>query len=62
MKKIFFLLAMLASVAANATVKVTPFSTDYSTNKVTFKVEWTGTPYNHHVWVWVDFCPIAGTL
>ncbi|MDR3132955.1 MAG: hypothetical protein LBU42_02900 [Prevotellaceae bacterium] len=63
MKKIFFLLAMLASVAANATVKVTPLSTDYSTNKVTFKVEWTNTPsapYNNRVWVWIDFYPVTG--
>jgi uncharacterized protein (TIGR02145 family) len=29
--------------------------------KVTFSVSWTGTPYNNHVWVWVDFCPVAGT-
>ncbi|MDR3132974.1 MAG: hypothetical protein LBU42_02995 [Prevotellaceae bacterium] len=64
MKKNFFLFAMLASMAANATVKVTPLSTDYSTNKVTFKVEWTGTPsapHNNRVWVWIDFCPVAGT-
>ncbi|MDR3132767.1 MAG: hypothetical protein LBU42_01930 [Prevotellaceae bacterium] len=60
MKKIFFL-AMFANLAASATVTVTPLSTDYSTNKVTFKVEWTGTPYNNHVWVWVDLCPIVGT-
>ncbi|MDR2801883.1 MAG: hypothetical protein LBB31_01535, partial [Prevotellaceae bacterium] len=61
--KIFFF-AMLASIAANATVKVTPLSTDYSTQKVTFKVEWTNAPtapYNNRVWVWVDFCPITGT-
>jgi uncharacterized protein (TIGR02145 family) len=23
-------------------------------------VSWTGTPYNNRVWVWVDFCPVAG--
>ncbi|MDR3132680.1 MAG: hypothetical protein LBU42_01485, partial [Prevotellaceae bacterium] len=64
MKKIFFLLTMLVSMAASATVKVTPLSTDYSTNKVTFKVEWTNTPsapYNNRVWVWIDFCPVTGT-
>ncbi|MDR0582448.1 MAG: hypothetical protein LBG31_05755 [Prevotellaceae bacterium] len=61
MKKIFFLFAMIASLAANATVKVTPISTDYSTQKVMFKVEWTTTPYNNRVWVWIDFCPITGT-
>ncbi|MDR3133368.1 MAG: hypothetical protein LBU42_05015 [Prevotellaceae bacterium] len=63
MKKIFFLLAMLASVAASATVTVTPLSTDYSENKVTFKVEWTNTPsapYNNRVWVWIDFYPVTG--
>ncbi|MDR3133549.1 MAG: hypothetical protein LBU42_05940 [Prevotellaceae bacterium] len=63
MKNIFFLFAMLASVAASATIKVTPLSTDYSENKVTFKVEWTSTPtapYNNRVWVWVDFCPVTG--
>ncbi|MDR3134438.1 MAG: hypothetical protein LBU42_10555 [Prevotellaceae bacterium] len=61
MKTIFFFFTMLISITASATVKVTPLSTDYSTNTVTFKVEWTGTPYNNHVWVWVDLCPIAGT-
>jgi signal peptidase I len=25
-----------------------------------FSVSWTGTPYNNHVWVWVDFCPVSG--
>ncbi|MDR3134211.1 MAG: hypothetical protein LBU42_09395 [Prevotellaceae bacterium] len=62
--KLFFLLAMLIGVAASATVTVTPLSTDYSTNKVTFKVEWTNTPsapYNNRVWVWIDFCPVTGT-
>jgi uncharacterized protein (TIGR02145 family) len=65
MKKHFFFFAMLASVAASATVKVTPLSTDYSANKVTFKVEWTNAPsapYNNRVWVWVDFCQVTGTM
>jgi hypothetical protein len=63
MKKLFFLFAMLASVAASATVKVTPIATDYSTKEVTFKVEWQNAtiPYNNRVWVWVDFCPVTGT-
>ena len=64
MKTKLFIFAMLASVAANATVTVTPISTDYATQKVTFKVEWTNTPsapYNNRVWVWVDFCPVTGT-
>ncbi|MDR3134006.1 MAG: hypothetical protein LBU42_08325 [Prevotellaceae bacterium] len=61
MRTTFFFFAMLISIAVSATVKVTPLSTDYSENKVTFKVEWTGTPYNNHVWVWVDLRPIAGT-
>ena len=63
MRTKFFFFAMLASVAANATVKVTPISTDYSAQKVTFKVEWTNSPsapYNNRVWVWIDFCPISG--
>jgi hypothetical protein len=63
MKKNFFLFGMLASVAASATVKVTPLSTDYAAQKITFKVEWTNTPtapYNNRVWVWIDFCPISG--
>ena len=55
---------MLASVAASATVTVTPINTEYSTQKVTFKVEWTNSPtapYNNRVWIWIDFCPITGT-
>jgi hypothetical protein len=59
--KLFFLPAMLVSVAASATVTVTPLSTDYSTNKVTFKVSWSGAAANNRVWVWVDFCSVAGT-
>ena len=60
MNKIFFLFAMLAS----ATVTVTPVSTDYAAQKVTFKVVWTNSPtapYNNRVWVWIDFCPVTGT-
>jgi hypothetical protein len=61
--KIFFLFAMLVSVAANATVTVTPISTDYAAKKVTFKVAWTNSPtapYNNRVWIWIDFCPVNG--
>jgi hypothetical protein len=61
MKKILFLFAMLVSVAANATVTVIPLGVDYATQKVTFKVEWTGTAANNRVWVWIDLCPVAGT-
>ncbi|MDR3133997.1 MAG: hypothetical protein LBU42_08280 [Prevotellaceae bacterium] len=57
MKKIFFLLTMLASVAASATVTVTPLTTDYVNGKVTFSVSWTGAPANNRVWVWVDLSP-----
>jgi hypothetical protein len=63
MKKFSFLFAMLTSVAASATVTVTPLSTDYAAKKVTFKVEWTNTPtapYNNRVWIWIDFCPVNG--
>ena len=63
MKKIFFLFAMFASVAASATVTVTPINTEYSTQKVTFKVEWTNSPaapYNNRIWIWIDFCPVSG--
>ena len=64
MRTKFFFFAMLAGVTASATIKVTPLSTDYSTNKVTFKVEWTNAPsapYNNRVWVWVDFCTVTGS-
>jgi uncharacterized protein (TIGR02145 family) len=64
MRTKFFFFAMLISVAAGATVKVTPLATDYSIQKVTFKVEWTNlptAPHNNRVWVWIDFCPITGT-
>ena len=61
MKKILSLFALLASITASATVTVTPLSVDYSTQKVTFSVSWTGTAANNRVWVWVDLCPITGT-
>ncbi|MDR0582379.1 MAG: hypothetical protein LBG31_05395 [Prevotellaceae bacterium] len=61
MKKILFLFALLASITASATVTVTPLSVDYSTQKVTFSVSWTGTAANDRVWIWIDFCPVTGT-
>ena len=61
MKKIFFLFALLASITASATVTVTPLSVDYSTQKITFSVSWTGTAANNRAWVWVDLCPVTGT-
>jgi hypothetical protein len=59
MKKIFFLLAMLAGVAANAQVTVVePVGADYATKTVSFRVRWNaGTRDATHlskVWVWVD--------
>ncbi|MDR3133797.1 MAG: fibrobacter succinogenes major paralogous domain-containing protein [Prevotellaceae bacterium] len=60
MKKIFFLLTMLASVAAGAqNMQITPISATYTTSPVIkFKVEWTGArTYRHNtkVWVFVDY-------
>jgi hypothetical protein len=60
MKQFFFLFAMLASITANAGVTITPLSVDYPNKKVTFRVAWTGTVANDHVWVWVDLCPVVG--
>ena len=65
MRTKFFFFAMLVSIAASATVTVTPISTDYSAKKVTFKVAWTNSPtapYNNRVWIWIDFCPINGVI
>jgi hypothetical protein len=64
MKKTFFFLTMLISVATSATVTVTPLNTDYAAQKVTFKVAWTNSPSaprNNRVWIWIDFCPVTGT-
>ena len=63
MKKHLFLFVMLASITANAAVTVTPLSVNYSavSPTVTFKVKWTGTAANNRVWVWVDYCSVAGT-
>jgi hypothetical protein len=63
MKKLFFLLLfpLWGTGGLFAAVTVTPLSVDYSNKKVTFRVSWTGTPYNNRAWVWVDLCPITGT-
>ncbi|MDR0694204.1 MAG: hypothetical protein LBF81_02760 [Prevotellaceae bacterium] len=61
MKKIIFLFALLASIAASAAVKVTPLDVNYNTKTVTFSVSWTSNAANNRVWVWVDLCPVAGT-
>ncbi|MDR2359058.1 MAG: hypothetical protein LBD87_04575 [Prevotellaceae bacterium] len=63
MRTTLFFSLMFASVAANATVTVTPLSTDYTAKKVTFSVSWTSSPtapYNNRVWIWIDFCPVSG--
>ena len=61
MKKILFFFALLASIAANAAVTVTPLDVNYGTKTVTFRVAWSGTAANNRVWVWVDLCPVTGT-
>jgi hypothetical protein len=65
MKTILFFFALLAGItasAANATITITPLSVDYSSQKVKFRVAWTGTPANNsnRVWVFVDFCSAPG--
>jgi archaellum component FlaF (FlaF/FlaG flagellin family) len=66
MKKIFFLLAMLANLAASAqrTTPVTVANTkvDYSTKTVTFDLSWKGSDATHRdeVWVFVDIQPVTG--
>jgi uncharacterized protein (TIGR02145 family) len=44
-----------------AQAAVTPLSVDYDRQQVTFRVAWSGTPVNNRIWVWVDFCRVAGT-
>ncbi|MDR0693985.1 MAG: hypothetical protein LBF81_01615 [Prevotellaceae bacterium] len=61
MKRFFFLFAMFTSVAASATVTVTPIRAEYAAQKVTFEVKWTGAAVNNRVWIWIDFCPVSGT-
>ena len=60
MKKIFFLLALLASIIASAqNMQITPLSATYTASPVIqFKVGWTGArTYRHNtkVWVFVDY-------
>jgi hypothetical protein len=59
MKKIIFLLAMLAGVAASATVTVTPLSVNYNTKTVTFRVVYSAAA-NNRAWLWIDLCPVSG--
>jgi hypothetical protein len=58
MKKLFFLFALLASIAASATVTVTPLSTDFTNKKVTFQVVYANAA-NNRAWVWIDLCPVT---
>ncbi|MDR3133430.1 MAG: hypothetical protein LBU42_05340 [Prevotellaceae bacterium] len=62
MKTILFFFALLAGITASANVYITPLSTDYTNKTVTFRVEWTGDVANNRVWVFVDLCPVDGTL
>ncbi|MDR0694446.1 MAG: hypothetical protein LBF81_04000 [Prevotellaceae bacterium] len=60
MKKIFFLFAMFANVAASAqNMQITPISATYTSSPVIqFEVSWTGArTYRHNtkVWVFVDY-------
>jgi hypothetical protein len=59
MKKIFFLFALLASIAASATVTVTPLGVNYNVKTVTFRVEYANAA-NNRAWVWIDLCPVSG--
>ena len=61
MKKLLFLFALFANIAASAAVTVTPLNVNYGTKTVTFRVSWSGTAANNRVWVWVDLCPVTGT-
>ncbi|MDR3133302.1 MAG: hypothetical protein LBU42_04680 [Prevotellaceae bacterium] len=63
MKKIFFLLAMLVSVAAGAQVThVEPVSATYTSQTVSFRVWWNAgsrdATHLSKVWVWVDYITI----
>ncbi|MDR0694605.1 MAG: hypothetical protein LBF81_04815, partial [Prevotellaceae bacterium] len=66
MKKIFFLFAMLASVAINAQrttpVTVTNTNVDNLTKTVTFDLSWKGRDATHRdeVWVFVDIQLVTG--
>ena len=67
MKKILFLFAMLASVAASAQshINIEMLSATYTASPaVKFRVSWssipavTGQTHNAKVWVWVDFLKV----
>ncbi|MDR3132838.1 MAG: hypothetical protein LBU42_02295 [Prevotellaceae bacterium] len=63
MKKFFFLLAMLTSVAASAQVThVEPVGADYTNQTVIFRVWWNAgsrdATHLSKVWVWVDYIEI----
>jgi hypothetical protein len=67
MKKFFFSLLLLLPlwgygglVLSYAAVTITPTGTNYAAKTATFKVSWTGTPYNNRVWIWIDLCPANG--
>ncbi|MDR3133584.1 MAG: hypothetical protein LBU42_06125 [Prevotellaceae bacterium] len=48
--------------AAFAQATVTPVGVDYDRQEVKFRVAWNAaTAANNRVWVWVDFCSVAGT-
>ncbi|MDR3133209.1 MAG: hypothetical protein LBU42_04210, partial [Prevotellaceae bacterium] len=62
MKTILFFFALLTGCTAFAQATVTPISADYDKSQVTFRVAWNvATAANNRVWVWVDFCSVAGT-
>ncbi|MDR3134286.1 MAG: hypothetical protein LBU42_09780 [Prevotellaceae bacterium] len=51
------------SPASFAQATVTPISANYDRQEVTFRVAWNAaTAANNRVWVWVDFCSVAGTM
>ncbi|MDR3133880.1 MAG: hypothetical protein LBU42_07650 [Prevotellaceae bacterium] len=64
MENIFFLFAMLVSVAASAqtTVQITPVSATYTTTPtIQFEVRWINQSTDNHrnkVWIFVDFQPV----
>jgi hypothetical protein len=58
-KTFFFFSALLASIAASATVTVTPLNVNYNAKTVTFRVEYASAA-NNRAWVWIDLCPVSG--
>ncbi|MDR3133893.1 MAG: hypothetical protein LBU42_07715 [Prevotellaceae bacterium] len=66
MKKIIFLFAMLAGIAASAQrttpVTIANIQVDYLQTTVTFDLSWTGSDASHRneVWVFVDIQPVTG--